>query len=125
MSKIESIKNHVRENKKAYIVGASCLAVGFLGGVALVKSGDISIVASGDNNQIVGKAKTVNQVMIEMVERSTPSKPVHLVGTNLYFNSMSEAARETGHSLSMISKNVKGQIPNIKGDVFELLEPAA
>ena len=125
MSKIENIKNHVRENKKAYVVGASCLAVGLLGGVALAKSGDISIVASGDKNQIVGKAKTVNQVMIELVERSTPSKPVHLVGTNLYFSSMSEAARETGHSLSMISKNVKGQIPNVKGDVFELLEPAA
>lgn len=125
MSKIESIKNHVRENKKAYVVGASCLAVGLLGGVALAKAGDISIVVTGDKNQIVGKAKTVNQVMIELVERSTQSKPVHLVGTNLYFSSMSEAARETGHALSMISKNVKGQIPNIKGDVFELLEPAA
>ena len=35
MSKIETIKNHVRENKTLYIVGASCLAAGLLGGVAL------------------------------------------------------------------------------------------
>lgn len=125
MSKIESIKNHVREHKKVYLVGASCLAAGILGGVALAKSGNISIVASGDKNQIVGKAKTVNQVMFEMVERSTPSKPVHLVGTNLYFNSLSEAARETGHSLSMISQNVNGHVSDVKGDVFELLEAAA
>ena len=125
MSKIETIKNHVREHKEAYIVGASCLAVGLLGGVALVKSGDISIVASGDKNQIVGKAKTVNQVMIELVERSTPSRPVHLVGTNLYFSSLSEAARETGHSLGMLSRHVNGHIPDVKGDVFELLEVAA
>lgn len=125
MSKIESIKNHVREHKKAYVVGVSCLAVGLLGGVALVKSGDLSIVVTGDKNQIVGKAKTVNQVMFEMVERSTPSKPVHLVGTNLYFNSLSEAARETGHSLSMISQNVNGHISDVKGDVFELLDLAA
>lgn len=125
MSKIESIKNHVRENKKVYVVGASCLAVGLVGGVALVKSGDISIVVTGDKNQIVGKAKTVNQVMVELVERSTPSKPVHLVGTNLYFSSLNEAARETGHSLSMISRNVNGQIADVKGDVFKLLEPAA
>ena len=125
MSKIESIKNHFRENKKAYVVGASCLTVGLLGGVALAKSGNISIVASGDNNQIVGKAKAVNQVMIELVERSTPSRPVHLVGTNLYFNSLNEAARETGHSLSMLSRHVNGHIPDVGGDVFELLEVAA
>lgn len=127
MSKIENIKNHVRENKKAYIVGASSLAIGVgIGvGAALIKSGNVSIVASGDGNQIVGKAKTVNQVMFEMVERSTPSKPVHLKGTNLYFNSLSEAARETGHSLSMISQNVNGHISDVKGDVFVLLDPAA
>lgn len=127
MSKIENIKNHVRENKTAYIVGASCFAVGVAGGIgaALIKSGNVSIVASGDGNQIVGKAKTVNQVMFEMVERSTPSKPVHLKGTNLYFNSLSEAARETGHSLSMISQNVNGHIADVKGDVFVLLDLAA
>lgn len=125
MSKIENIKNHVREHKKVYVVGASCLAVGLLGGVALVKSGDISIVVTGDKNQIVGKAKTVNQVMVELVERSTPSRPVHLVGTNLYFNSISEAARETGYARSLISQNINGHIPDVKGDVFKLLEPAA
>lgn len=47
---------------------------------------------------------------------------MHLVGTNLYFNSISEAARETGHQASMISKNINGHIPDVKGDVFELLE---
>lgn len=44
MSKIESIKNHVREHKKVYVVGASCLAVGILGGVALAKSGGLSLI---------------------------------------------------------------------------------
>lgn len=125
MSKIESIKNHVREHKKVYVVGASCLAAGILGGVALAKAGDISIVVTGDKNQIVGKAKTVNQVMVELVERSTPSRPVHLVGTNLYFNSISEAARETGYTRSLISQNINGHIPDVKGEVFKLLEPAA
>lgn len=125
MSKIETVKNHVRENKKIYIVGATCLAIGVVGGAVLVNTGGISIVASGDKNQIVAKAKTVNQVMVELVERSTPSRPVHLVGSNLYFNSLTEAARETGHSLSMLSRHVNGHIPDVKGDVFELLEIAA
>lgn len=125
MSKIETVKNHVREHKKVYIVGATCLAVGVVGGAVLVKSGGISIVASGDNNQIVAKAKTVNQVTVEMIERSTPSRPVHLEGTNLYFNSISEAARETGYTRSLISQNINGHIPDVKGEVFKLLEPAA
>ncbi|QAU06286.1 hypothetical protein SEA_RICKMORE_52 [Gordonia phage Rickmore] len=116
-----------RQTKKVYIVGGTCLTVGVAVGATLVavKSGakiDISVV--GDKNNVVGKAKTVNQVTIKLIERSTPSKPVHLVGTNLYFNSLSEAARETSHHLSMISKNVNGLIPDVKGDVFELLEHA-
>lgn len=125
MSKFESIKNHIRENKKVYVVGASCLAVGAGVGAVLVNTGSISIAVSGDKNQIVGKARTVNQVMVELVERSTPSKPVHLEGTNLYFSSLNEAARETGHSISKLSRHINGHIPDINGDVFTLLEPAA
>lgn len=122
MITFDKVKTHVQSHKMVYVVGAACLTVGVLGGVAYSRS--ITISVTGNANQIVGKAKTVNQVMVELVERSTSSKPVHLVGTNLYFNSLSEAARETGHSLSMISRNVNGIIPDVKGDVFKLLEPA-
>lgn len=124
MSKIENIKNHVRENKKVYIVGASCLAVGVGVGAVLVKSGNISISVSGDGNHVVGKARTVNQVMVELVERSTASRPVHLDGTNLYFSSINEAARETGLPRHLISRNVNGLIPDVKGQVFKLLDLA-
>lgn len=121
----DKVKTHIQENKKVYIVGGVCLVVGIAGGVVLAKNKDvINISIDGDGNEVIAKAKTVNQVTIELVERSTPSKPVHLVGTNLYFSSMNEAARETGHSLTMISRNINGHISDIKGDVFELLELA-
>jgi hypothetical protein len=78
------------------------------------------------DNKFAYRPRTdVRQTTVNMVERSTPSKPVHLVGTNLYFNSLSEAARETGHPLSTISKHINGHIPDVKGDVFEILEPAS
>ena len=125
MVTIDKVKTHLQTHKKTYIVGAACLTIGALGAAAFLRSDVISISAAGNGNQIVGKAKTVNQVMIELVERSTASKPVHLVGTSLYFNSLSEAARETGHHLSLISRNVNGHIPDINGDVFVLLERAA
>lgn len=122
-TKFDRFRNHLEKNKTVYIVGATCLAAGVVVGAALVRTGDVfNISAAGDNNQIVAKAKTVNQVMVEMVERSTASKPVHLVGTNLYFSSIGEAARATGHHFSMISKNVNGHVTDLKGDVFEFLE---
>lgn len=115
------IKKHLQDNKKFYIgVGAGAAIV-----LVATKIGSTNVTVSGTGNQVVGRAKEVNQVMISMIERSTASKPVHLVGTNLYFNSLSEAARETGHSLSKISRNINGHIPDIDGQVFELLELAA
>lgn len=120
----DKIKSHFQRNKKAYIIGTSGLIIGVGVGAALVYTGSINISVVGDGNQVIGKAKTVHQMTINLVENSTPSKPVHLVGTNLYFNSLSEAARETGHALSKISKNVNGHIPDVNGDVFKLLETA-
>ena len=130
MTTIDKIKTHIGENKKVYTIGATCLVVGIAVGVTVMTlksgSGDISVIGDveGDLIAVTGAHNTVNKVVVEMIERSTPSKPVHLVGTNLYFNSLGEAARETGHSVSMISRNVNGQIPDVKGDVFKLLESA-
>lgn len=122
---LDKAKVHIQENKKAYVVGGVCLVVGLAGGTFLVKNKDvINVSVEGIGNNVVGKAKTVNQVTIELVKKSTPSKPVHLVGTNLYFNSISEAARETGLDRMAISKNIAGTIPDVKGEVFKLLELA-
>lgn len=123
--RIENVKSHIRKHSTTYIVGGTCLAVGVLGGLYLKRpttfiDGDLSMKIDQ-----VGFWNAVNPTTINLIERSTPSKPVHLVGTNLYFNSMSEAARETGHPLSTLSKHINGHIPNVKGDVFKLLEPAA
>ena len=120
----EKFKAHVKEHKEAYIVGG----IGFVAcvGVWIIASrsngGERTIVTKEINQVAVGYRNT--QVVIEMVERSTPSKPVHLVGTDLYFPSLNEASRQTGHSLSKLSRHINGHIPDINGDVFELLTPA-
>jgi hypothetical protein len=123
--KLEKAKTHFKENKKVYIAAGVGVVVGAVG-VLLLKNRPTT------GAQIVQKITPVlswrpesNNVVIEMIERSTASKPVHLVGTNLYFNSLNEAARETGHHLSQLSKHINGYIPDLNGDVFELLEPAA
>lgn len=114
MDKMDKIKKHFDENKKVY-VGV---------GVGLVVGAAVATVAFRNNPEVAQKINQVaigyrnNQVLVNFVENSTPSRPVHLKGTNQYFNSLNEAARETGHSLSRISKNVNGHIPDVNGDVF-------
>jgi hypothetical protein len=123
--KIERVKQHFSDNKQLYIgigIGVVVTAVAVV--VTVVSRGDSGTQVIQKINQIAWRPEN-NQMVINMVERSTPSKPVHLVGTNLFFNSLHEAARETGHSVSKISRNVNGHIPDINGDVFQLLEAAS
>lgn len=90
---IDKVKAHVKEHKTVYLVSGA-LITGVVVGVAVakIKSGSINItdtvVEGGDLFAVTGSKNTVNKTVIELVERSTPSKPVHLVGTNLYFNSI-------------------------------------
>lgn len=116
---IDNVKAHLQEHKTAYLVGGT-LIVGVTIGIALARKPAV-YMAEGD---IFANKAPVTKTVVTFIENSTPSKPVHLVGTNLYFNSLNEAARKTGHSLSRISKNVNGHIPDVNGDVFELLEHA-
>lgn len=123
MPKIEKIKNHFHENRTVYLAcGVTAVVTG---------AGILFFSASKTGTEVVQKIVQVgfrneaNPTVIQMIERSTASKPVHLVGTNLYFNSLSEAAKETGHTLSKISRQINGHIPDCNGDVFELLELAS
>jgi hypothetical protein len=123
-TRVDKIKTHFRENKKVYFGTAFGVVVGAIGVISMMVVSKDNDLAAMKITQL-GFWNEVKPTTINLVERSNPSKPVHLVGTNLYFNSMSEAARETGHHLSMLSKHLHGQIPDLNGDVFELLEPAA
>jgi hypothetical protein len=122
MKKLNQIKSHIQENRKVYLAcGATAVVTAFA--VLAISRKDASADLLQKVTQI-GFRNEANPTIINLVERSTPSKPVHLVGTKLYFNSLSEASRETGHALSMLSKHINGHLPDLNGDVFELLEPA-
>lgn len=120
---MSKIKEHFTDRKELYIgigIGAAVVIAGACAYLVLNQK------AAGivQNTVVIGMKNRVNPTIVNFVERSTPSKPVHLVGTDLYFDSISDAARKTGHNISRISQNVHGKIPDIKGDVFELLNVA-
>ena len=129
MDQMEKMKTHFRENQKIYIAAGIGVAVGITVGVGgtwfFSKHSDSGAKIVQKITPVLSWRPESTNVVVALAERSTPSKPVHLLGTDLYFASMNDAARKTGHSLTQISKNVNGLIPDIQGDVFELLTPAA
>lgn len=122
---LEKVKQHLRENQRIYAVGTTCLVVGSAVTLVVTKGKGPKPTFALNHIRQLGFRNVATPTVITLIERSTPSKPVHLVGTNLYFNSLNEAARETGHHLSQLSKHVNGQLDNLNGDVFEVLQPAA
>jgi hypothetical protein len=121
MSKIKQYKDrvvaHVGGHKETYIASSVTALLAIAGTLAVTTSGPKAV-------QLSPLSFAYKSTLIQFVERSTPSKPVHLVGTQQYFDSVHDAARKTGHSLAMISRNVNGHIPSVRGDVFEAVQTA-
>ena len=119
---LEKAKEHLKKHKTAYLVVAGTVAGVVLGAVVTSVTRNSNLGPTAKVSGIVNWKPFIDQtVTITFEEKSTPSKPVHLVGTDQYYRSLSEAARQTGHSLSDISKNANGKISDIKGDIFELV----
>jgi len=120
----DKVVAHVKDHMETYIaIGVTGVVVGSISVAGTrIHDGPAEVQAL---QKIIGPSWKPVQTIIQFVERSTPSKPVYLEGTQQYFDSISDAARKTGHSLSMISRNVNGIIPDVKGDVFKLAMPTA
>ena len=117
MNKIERIKTHLSENKKVYIgVGVGVVVGAAVAAVALHNKAD---VAQKINQVAIGYKN--NQVLVNFVERSTPSKPIHLLDSSQYFDSISDAARQLGVDRTLISKHINGHVPDVRGMKFEVL----
>jgi hypothetical protein len=120
MDQRAKIKNHFIDNKKVYIAAGVGILVGAASAVLIIANRpEAKIITDAWKLQI--NSPTTNNVttIIEFIERSTPSKPIHLVGTQKYWDSIRATARDTGYSVSDISKNVNGLRDSVKGSVFE------
>lgn len=119
--KLEKAKSHLKENKKLYIgLGIGAVAGGLAGSFAMLRTPEVQAV-----QKIIGPSWKPQQTIIQFVERSTPSRPLHRVGTKEYYDSVSDCARQTGLDRVMLSKHVNGYIPDVKGNVFEFVQPPA
>lgn len=147
MTRIESIKTHLRNNKVTYIAcGVTAVVVAGVTYYVVRNSNVVKAVAAATTeyvgDTVVHNAPTMNnticwkptmQNIVNFAEDSTPSRPVGLLGKDggikMAFKSMNEAARQTGHNVGMISKNVNGHLSDLNGDRFvalaDLIQDAA
>lgn len=112
---MEKVKQHFQRHGKSYLM----IGGGILAGVAIGMVVKKVVIINGTQKAVViGKDNTVNQVLINLVERSTPSKPVMEVATKRVFDSKNEAVRVLDITRNALEKG-------LHDGSFELLDVVA
>ena len=122
--RVDKMQGHFARHKELYI--GIAIGVALAAGVAAMFFFRQRAVSNSVKIQgLVNINPTINSTILNFMETSTPSKPVHLAGTNIYAGSINEMARLRGHDVSRVSKCCNGHIPHVKGDVFEFVTPTS
>lgn len=128
---VDKIKTHVNEHKKVYVVGATCLTIGVLGTLAVVRTGAISFNPVGDSNAVV--APSVNQVLswkpssvleVHIEALGDPGNIVQDLTTGTIYASQGQAAKAVGATSGQMSKHLSGATNFVNGHAFVKLGKA-
>ena len=119
--RVQKVKQHLSDYKAVYIVGAGCLVVGVVGGVAVAKHS--ALVNVNPKQILTYKSTQTVEVFVEAL--GDPGNIVQDTTTGIIYASQGQAARELGVSPSRISEHLAGKLPNVKGHTFTLLGKAA
>ncbi len=126
-NRVQKVKQHVRNNKTTYIVGASCLAVGAACSFVYFRSSLVPevIIAPVQKNIALAQYKPSNhltqQVTIELPARGHRRNVIVNDNTGEIFASQNEAARKLGVSPACVSQHLNGSRDNLNGVVLKNL----
>jgi hypothetical protein len=111
--KLEAIKQHVKDNKTPYLIGAGCLVAGITIGVVFKRrpTNIINMVAPEINNKPVFTPVFNNMVNNGGYMR----KIVRCLETDEMWPSVSKAAQHAGSSLQKMSQHINGHKGHING----------
>lgn len=119
-TKLDRMKTHFANNKRAYITGGVCLLVGSVGGMA-IKSGGIQIV---DALKVQIASPTTNNVVQTLARRGHPGNVIQCLETGETFASQNRAAAANGIAPADLSRHLAGVIESVKGLHFTKLGEA-
>ena len=130
MSKIESIKNHVREHKKAYVIGGTVAAVGAAAGVGYIlgvrtapKNVETLVAPSNTINGLAWKPTMSIEVVVEAL--GDPGNIVQDLTTGTIYASQRQAATALGVHPGRISDHLNGRTADVGGHILQKLGKAA
>jgi hypothetical protein len=123
-SKLQRIKNHVRKNKKEYIVITASVVASVITAVIVCsikgRKNIISVVAE----TAAGNANTIHNQTINMsVKKGHPGYPVRCKELNRIWKTQSEAAQELGLNPAELSKHMNFKRDHVNGYTFERMIP--
>lgn len=112
-------RQHLKDNKKVYLVGAGCLATGYL-----LRSNPTRMKQMLENKPrnsgLLYKSTQVinNTVVQEMVRQGEPGKKTFWVEKGIWFPSRNAAAKASGVSITSVSKICDGLLDSVKDQHF-------
>jgi hypothetical protein len=115
-SRLARVKQHLKDNKQIYLVGAGCLGAGYL-----LRPGVVTIV---DAFNIKYKSSVTNIVTTELARRGHPGYLVKCLETGEVFASKRRAAEALDINRFNLNEHLKGVQPDVDGFHFEVLGEA-
>ncbi len=141
--KIAKIKQHVIDNKAAYIVGAigvaavaACAVIIYKQGEVMDRQGDLiedlatKLSVSNAPTSTIGDVKdstvTIDQSLSIFIDEALGDSGdvIRNIATGMVYRSRGEFSRMTGHSMRAIGKYFKGELSDLGGQQFEIVGKA-
>lgn len=114
MKKLEQIKTHLSENKKAYIIGGSAATIGIAAGLILGSRGQVSI----SNPAIINYKPIANTVQVQMTRPGPKAFVVQCAETQEVWPSIRQAAKDLGIDRGTLAKHLAGEYASAAGQTF-------
>lgn len=112
-------RDHITENKNAYIAGASCLVTGLTVGAAIVGRRDIAETINRQKVIVrpiqIGLRNTIGNIHTYVAPVGHRGNLIQVVETGELFASQNQAAAALGCDPSTISKHLAGRFDTVKG----------
>jgi hypothetical protein len=117
--RLERVKTHLKENKKVYFTGASCLVAGALGSAILMPKDCMNV---RQFQVLTWKSRQSVEVFVEAL--GDPGNIVQDTTTGIVYASQGQAARELSLDRARITDHLMGRAPHVKGHIFTRLGKA-
>lgn len=122
-TKLQSTKNHLKNNKKEYLVGGLCLVTGALAGALVSKYSGSGPDVTQKVTQI-GLINKANVLTVYINPLGDPGNVVQCLETGTIYASQGQAAKELGVSASAVSQHLTGRNSHVNGQHLVILGKA-